>query len=313
MIKSGRTPLFSHVLLYHAVFDTIPDSVKTNLQNVSPDELYKQLAWMKEHFDLVRLDDLLTMPDQEGTFAVTFDDAYKSVFSMALPVLEDLGVPATVFVIGSTLSKKVFWRDKVRLLISAGRVADFVSWADPFCRKSAITADDFYKRSKAPDVNSAELDRLLDDFLDLGLGGLLRSTNLCADDHDQLIDHPLLTYGNHTHNHYVLSSLSRPEKDREIRVNALIIDGLDRKTSKVFSIPFGGLETFDAETFAILAAEGYGAALLSRNRANHQTDGPLPNLYGLPVLERYMPKATFEEFRQQVPDMIRAAHEMPSF
>lgn len=42
--------------------------------------------------------DAVLDPPGERTLAVTFDDAYRSVYDNARPVLESLGVPATVFV-----------------------------------------------------------------------------------------------------------------------------------------------------------------------------------------------------------------------
>ncbi len=310
MVRPTQKRLFSHVLLYHAVFDDIPPALRHNLHNVAPDQLYKQLSWMKQHFDLVRLDDLLHLSAREGTFAVTFDDAYESVFSAALPVLEDLAVPATVFVIGSTLSQQVFWRDKVRLLIQTGRLEEFVDWAQPFCAEKGITADNFYKHSKSPTVNSGRIDRLLMQFLEAELKA---ATDLqhCVTRTDGLLAHPLLTYGNHTYRHYVLPSLESHEQEAEIRRNATLLADLNLRQSAVFSVPFGGRGSFDAMTFEAVRSAGYRAALLSTKwgRVNARTDGDLPTIHHLPVLERYMPKARFAEFPTQVSAMIEEADE----
>ncbi|MTH96811.1 polysaccharide deacetylase family protein [Roseibium sp. RKSG952] len=305
MIDRPDPSRFSHVLLYHATFSEVPERLGTNLHNVPPEALHKQLSWMRQHFDMVRLDDLLTMENREGTFAVTFDDAYKSVFEEALPVLEDLRIPACVFVIGSTLSGAVFWRDKVRLLTRGGMVPDFVDWAQPYCDENRITAENFYKRSKAPSVNSREFDRFLDAFAESEAGGWQSGDRQCVDDPEQLIDHPLLTYGNHTYSHYVLSSLSDEEKAAELKQNAELIESLDLKRSQVFSLPFGGPETYDAQTLGLVNACGYRAALLSRNRINRNAAEPLPRLHGLPVIERYMPQSAFSGFLSQVAELER--------
>ncbi|MBN9670567.1 polysaccharide deacetylase family protein [Roseibium aggregatum] len=307
MASERKKRLFAHVLLYHAVSENLPVQPGMKLHNVCPDVLFKQLSWVKQNFDVVDLDSLARLQDREGKCAITFDDAYKSVFTNALPILADLNLPASVFVIGSTLTGKIFWRDKMRMLIGSGLSAEFVAWAEAFCRSNRIDADNLYKKSKCPSVNSAELDKLLSAFLDARVVSGRGERNLCADDERQLVEHPLLSYGNHTENHYVLASLSGAEQRREIRRNAALLETLGRKTTQVFSVPFGGLETFDTETCTILAREGYSAFLLSRSRVNHVTDGPLPKLNGLPVLERYMPVGSFSGFQRQIAELIDGA------
>lgn len=306
MTKPAPKRLFSHVLLYHAVFRDIPPSLRNNLHNVVPDQLHKQLSWMKEQFDIVALDELSHRSSREGTFAVTFDDAYESVFSNALPVLEDLAIPATIFVIGSTLSQQVFWRDKVRLLIQSGRLEEFIEWAQLFCAEHEISAGNFYKQSKTPGVNSGEVDRLLTEFLSPELA---TATNLrhCVERADRLLSHPLLTYGNHTFRHYVLTSLDEHDRETEIRRNAALLAELNLRRSDVFSVPFGGRGSFDAATFETVRSAGYRAALLSRHKVNANTEGPLPSIHDLPIIERYMPTARFTDFPNQVAALIRAA------
>ncbi|GAK57893.1 probable predicted xylanase/chitin deacetylase [Candidatus Vecturithrix granuli] len=59
----------------------------------------EKMLWLKEHYDLVSLDDLLSRPLQTRTLvAVTFDDGYVSWHEVAAPILHDLNIPATFFV-----------------------------------------------------------------------------------------------------------------------------------------------------------------------------------------------------------------------
>jgi peptidoglycan/xylan/chitin deacetylase (PgdA/CDA1 family) len=55
-------------------------------------------ALLKRGYRAARFTDALTQDSGGRVFAVTFDDAYASVVSLAFPVLSQLGVPATVFV-----------------------------------------------------------------------------------------------------------------------------------------------------------------------------------------------------------------------
>ncbi len=105
----------SHVLLYHSTFRHVPEALTQNLHNVSPDVLFEHVQWLQKHFDIVELDTLFKDDvTLTGKVAITFDDAYQSVFEEAVPVIQSLGVPCTIFINGISLTGKPFWRDKIR-------------------------------------------------------------------------------------------------------------------------------------------------------------------------------------------------------
>ena len=81
------------VLGYHAVSETWPSSLA-----VSPARLEQQVRWLlRRGFRGVTFYEAVMAPPTRKTFAVTFDDGYRSVLLEGLPVLEQLGVPGTVF------------------------------------------------------------------------------------------------------------------------------------------------------------------------------------------------------------------------
>lgn len=81
------------VLCYHAVSETWPADL-----SVTPEALESQVAGLlRRGYRGVTFAD--AVHDGSGRrFAVTFDDAYRSVHRRALPILDRLGVPATLFV-----------------------------------------------------------------------------------------------------------------------------------------------------------------------------------------------------------------------
>lgn len=80
------------VLGYHAVSAAWPSSLA-----VKPDRLARQVQWLLDHdYRGTTFLDAATAVD-DRTFAVTFDDGYRSVLLEGFPVLERLGVPATLF------------------------------------------------------------------------------------------------------------------------------------------------------------------------------------------------------------------------
>ena len=81
------------VLCYHAIGEAWPSSV-------APSRLREHVQLLLSRgYEPARFVDVVTAANTRRLFAVTFDDAYLSVLERAYPVLEALGVPATVFVV----------------------------------------------------------------------------------------------------------------------------------------------------------------------------------------------------------------------
>jgi peptidoglycan/xylan/chitin deacetylase (PgdA/CDA1 family) len=100
MKQRGRTS--SGVLMYHRVCPFPRGSTPT--MAVRPERLREQLAGLQRRgWRFVSLRDIVRRLDEglepeAQTVAVTFDDGYAGVHTYALPILRELGVPATVLV-----------------------------------------------------------------------------------------------------------------------------------------------------------------------------------------------------------------------
>ena len=76
----------------------------------------RQMRWLVRHYQIVPLSNLVDRLEQRRPLrhlaAVTFDDAYLGVFQHAWPVLRDLKIPATVFVVANApTGGEPFWWD----------------------------------------------------------------------------------------------------------------------------------------------------------------------------------------------------------
>jgi peptidoglycan/xylan/chitin deacetylase (PgdA/CDA1 family) len=81
------------ILCYHAVSDRFPASL-----SVSPRALADQLRTLvRRGFRGATFSAALGESREGKTLVVTFDDAYRSVVRLGFPILEELGLPATVF------------------------------------------------------------------------------------------------------------------------------------------------------------------------------------------------------------------------
>ena len=81
------------VLCYHAVSRTWPAAL-----SVTPANLRRQLASLvKRGYRGATFTEAVLGPPRAPTVCVTFDDAYVSTLTQALPILDELGLPGTVF------------------------------------------------------------------------------------------------------------------------------------------------------------------------------------------------------------------------
>lgn len=82
------------VLCYHGLSERWPEPTA-----VMPDRFEEQLALLQRHgYRAVTFSEAVSAPATERIVAVTFDDAPRSVATLAAPVMARLGVPGTVFV-----------------------------------------------------------------------------------------------------------------------------------------------------------------------------------------------------------------------
>jgi peptidoglycan/xylan/chitin deacetylase (PgdA/CDA1 family) len=300
-INQAQRYISSHVLLYHATFREVPKSLDRGLHNVHPEVLYRQLGWLKRHFDIVDVESLLARP-RAGAFAITFDDAYACVFDEALPLLQELGLCCTVFVNGVTLSGRPFWRDKIRYIINHDLTGAFVDhYEEMYGKSSPELRHSLYRASKDPRIaNSARIDGALEHFFSKAHKHIEHMA-YCAKESD-LVGSPLVKYGNHSFNHYVLSSLSVAEQEKEICENERLLHSLGVDISRVFSVPFGGERDFNEDTIKILKGIGYCGFLYSRNRLNigspWRTGQFVHRAYNFPYLDRYMVPSGYGEFQR---------------
>jgi peptidoglycan/xylan/chitin deacetylase (PgdA/CDA1 family) len=82
------------VLCYHGVSPTWPARL-----SIEPDAFERQIASLaKRGYRGATVRQAIEDPPAERTLAVTFDDAYRSVLELARPILDRLGMPASVYV-----------------------------------------------------------------------------------------------------------------------------------------------------------------------------------------------------------------------
>src|SRR5215467_7409959 len=91
------------ILYYHNVVNTPLDEFDRKLSRIYVDEFAEQMRQVATHFRPVSLAAMFEMLQKGETdpkaVAVTFDDGYAGVITYALPILKQLRIPATIFVV----------------------------------------------------------------------------------------------------------------------------------------------------------------------------------------------------------------------
>lgn len=107
------------VLMYHRVAEPATDA---QLLSVTPQRFAGQMEHLRRHYPVLSVQEL-SQRWKSGRFprravVVTFDDGYMDNLQVAAPILDQLGIPAIVFITtGALATGMVFWWDELENLL----------------------------------------------------------------------------------------------------------------------------------------------------------------------------------------------------
>ena len=107
----------SYILLYHGVTDSESYGIENSSgKHIKAEEFENQMKWLSQNKEVVPLKQINETKD---SVAITFDDAFKNVHDVALPILKKYDLPATFFITtGFVGTEKIFWVDKIEHMIN---------------------------------------------------------------------------------------------------------------------------------------------------------------------------------------------------
>ncbi len=243
---TGLTALARHlrdgalILCYHDVVQGGP-SPGDPAMHLPVERLTRQLRWLRDHYSVVPLLELTARLAAGASVhrlaAITFDDGYTGTFTLAWPVLQTLGLPATMFVVADAPGHlEAFWWDHP--VIAAATT--------PERRQGWLTE----LRGDAHLITTA-----------LGAGaaagpppthvpagwGVVAAAAAAG-----------LDIGVHSATHRTLTMLDDAELDREIKTAAEIIYAHTQVEPALFSYPYG---VWDGRVRRAVRSAGYRAAV----------------------------------------------------
>lgn len=281
----------NRVLLYHRV---VGDDVATATLDllagaIRRREFAAQMRFLARHYHVVAVDELLARRHEPGNrIAVTFDDGYADNLEHALPVLRELGLPATIFVVtGYVGTERRFWWD-----VAARRILH--NGPQPLrLQAGAESVTIGFERGARSQLHAAceWLGRL--DVADLeqfanGDGRHGDDRVMTVDELRTLHAHNV-TIEAHTKSHARLAGLQRSAVERELQDSKTMLEhALDRRV-RYFAYPFGERDDFDTETQDVVRQVGFEAAFAAyRGVVDKDTDlCAVPRVPSNPDLDRF--------------------------
>ncbi|NDV61737.1 polysaccharide deacetylase family protein [Puniceicoccales bacterium CK1056] len=105
--RTVKSPQKPRVLMYHMVREHIPKA-RFNKMRVPPEDFVWQMKWLKEDgWQFLSTRDLFGQWGKwpEKSVAVTFDDGFEDNYRNAFPVLKELGIPFTLYLVNNRHDK----------------------------------------------------------------------------------------------------------------------------------------------------------------------------------------------------------------
>lgn len=227
------------VLCYHSLRGDDERALPFNELHVTRTTFEQHCELLATHCHPISLADLREA--RNGTRAlppravlVTFDDGYRAVFDLALPILERYKVPAVVFCCpGPMMGGMHFWFDAVyrtagEFAVLQARSAPVAEWAE------LVTANQL-------PASQADAHR-----------------PLTIDELKQLAASPLIEIGGHTLTHPTLALLPCEEQRREVEDCRFALETMVGSPIAAFAYPYGvATHDYSAETVSVVRAAGF--------------------------------------------------------
>lgn len=266
------------VLIYHRVLPA-----RDPMYPYDPDAgaFRQQMTTLREDFRVLRLGDALeALAGQrlpERAVAVTFDDGFADNCECALPVLRDLGLPATFFVASGYLGNGCMFNDAV---IEACRGAPAGTWdtGTPQIGAVEVTGDraalayGIIRRIKyLPGPERMDCARRLLDAARAAVPpGIMMS-------HEQLrrLHAAGMEIGGHTRSHPILAALGDAEAAREIEAGKSDLEAVIGERVRLFAYPNGQPgRDYRARDVALVQRAGFSAAVTTAWGFADRESGP---------------------------------------
>ena len=227
-----------------------------------------QMALLADCFNVLPLSSALLAMDA-GTLparaiAITFDDGYRSVHELALPVLRKFGLPATVFVTSGYVGERNMWNDRIIEAVQGlpdGSLDLTELGLDEYSlhtladRKHTLASLTETSKYLPPQGRTALIERLETMVGEELAYGLMLTPEMVVN-----LDRNGIEIGAHTISHPILTSLDDQSAQLEIAGGKAELETLIGKPVRLFAYPNGKVgKDFDARHVGMVREAGFDA------------------------------------------------------
>jgi peptidoglycan/xylan/chitin deacetylase (PgdA/CDA1 family) len=268
------------ILMYHRILE--PDiSQSFYIQPgmfVSPTSFTKQIAFLKDQYEVVFLEDLVKMVTNGenigGHCAITFDDGWRDNFTDAFPVLKKYCIPATIFLATGFVGRdRMFWPEEVCYYLERNMVnksafddhapSSYIRFRKEISTNNECLRETFFDRSIKilKGYSPGDREEILEYFRGMLKIEPFPRQMLSWDEARKMFASGLVRFGAHTVNHEMLDQVSLQKARDEISESREEIEhNLGGKVS-TFAYPNGN---YTESVRNILAESGFDVAVTTR-------------------------------------------------
>jgi peptidoglycan/xylan/chitin deacetylase (PgdA/CDA1 family) len=260
------------ILTYHRIL-AAPDSL---LDDEPDSECFRwQMEVLSDCFNVLPLHDAMHMLATERmpprAVAITFDDGYRSVHDLALPILREYELPASVFVTSGCLDTGCMWND---IILEAIRAIPGVSLDLRAMELGTFSLDGDAARNQTlrsliekskylPPARRLELTDLLARLAMQKMPSLMLDRDMVLS-----LRRGGIEIGGHTVTHPILTSISDDVAFDEIVENKRELEALVGAPLRLFAYPNGKQDVdFNERHMQMVKEAGYSAAVTTAPRA----------------------------------------------
>jgi peptidoglycan/xylan/chitin deacetylase (PgdA/CDA1 family) len=240
------------ILVYHRV-NNENDSI---FPGVPVTTFTEQMEYVAEHYTVCSLGDAVERIRSDDIptdlLTITFDDGYRDNYTCAFPILNRLGLPATIFLATDAIdSGRMLWHDRVFAALRETQATALENFRGngstyplntPAEKRRALSQLLNFLWSLDDSDRSRWVEKLIQELgtkARMGCEGLM----LSWDEIRAMSEHGI-AFGAHTVTHPILSKLSPQQVKQEIRVSKEIIEANVKMPVKHFAYPVGRPDDF---------------------------------------------------------------------